>query len=256
MLYLQVIFDIYSLSLTDEIINWVLIILFPVIGSFISLIIAIGLLGLLWKIKNYLIKRDKERAYQKGLWLFVMGLPCLFSICVHIYVQFFLFMGKLASENLVNIFKMPVYELGINLGVIGMILRVIFSIIFLIFGLLMVRSAVLTFGVDYMTLLYLFYPEESELQDNEIYSVLRHPTYSGFIMVAFGGCILSFSIYSFIILGLIIILLYFQVYYIEESELIERFGREYIEYRKRVPAFFVHIKNLKILFKFIFRKLK
>ncbi|MGQ9723718.1 MAG: methyltransferase, partial [Candidatus Jordarchaeum sp.] len=52
------------------------------------------------------------------------------------------------------------------------------------------------FSWDYIAVLYLYYPEESELQEYEIYSVLRHPTYSGGILIFLGAVFARFSVYS------------------------------------------------------------
>ena len=39
---------------------------------------------------------------------------------------------------------------------------------------------------------------------------------------------------------------------VEEKELIERFGRSYIEYRNRTPAFWPHLRDLGKFYKFLF----
>ncbi len=62
----------------------------------------------------------------------------------------------------------PELDIGIRLVLSG--------IVFLV-GLLVVRSSILTFGIDYMTVVYLYFPEESEVKNHEIYSVVRHPVY-------------------------------------------------------------------------------
>jgi len=45
----------------------------------------------------------------------------------------------------------------------------------------MLARAISVFGIDYMAVVYLYFPEESEVIENETYSVLRHPTYAGLI---------------------------------------------------------------------------
>jgi protein-S-isoprenylcysteine O-methyltransferase Ste14 len=110
------------------------------------------------------------------------------------------------------------------------------------------------FGIDYMGLVYIYYPEDSTLQNHEIYSILRHPTYHSLMLLSIGGIFLRTSIYS--IIYLIIFLIGFNIHtkFIEEKELIERFGEEYKKYKEKVPAFFVRVRDLKKYFSFVFKK--
>ena len=114
----------------------------------------------------------------------------------------------------------------------------------MIVGLLVIRSSVLTFGIDYMTVVYLYFPEESEVQEHEIYSIVRHPVYMGALILGGAAVFFRCSVYS--ILFCLIVYLIFKVHIrTEEGELIERFGDGYAEYRKKVPALYVHPRNLK-----------
>ena len=85
---------------------------------------------------------------------------------------------------------------------IDVLVRLILSGGFALLGLLVVRSAVLTFGLDYMVVVYLYYPEESEIQNHEIYSVVRHPAYMAGVILAVAAMIFRCSVYS-IVLGII-----------------------------------------------------
>ena len=110
------------------------------------------------------------------------------------------------------------------------------------------------FGIDYMGLVYIYYPEGSTLQNHEIYSILRHPTYHTLMLLSIGGIFLRTSIYS--IIYLIIFLIGFNIHltFVEEKELIRRFGEGYIKYKEEVPAFFVKLRDLKKYFFFVFKK--
>ncbi|MHA1340109.1 MAG: hypothetical protein ACTSRZ_10765 [Promethearchaeota archaeon] len=60
-------------------------------------------------------------------------------------------------------------------------MRIIAWLLILICAILMLARAISVFGIDYMAVVYLYFPEESEVIENETYSVLRHPTYAGLI---------------------------------------------------------------------------
>jgi len=125
---------------------------------------------------------------------------------------------------------------------------------FLIIAMMTVRSAILTFGLDYMGLVYLYFPEESEVQQHEICSVLRHPTYFAVVCLAVGGFMIRMSVFSFVFLILLDIGLLAHIRFVEEEELIERFGESYLEYQKQVPALHVRIRNLRTYFRFLSRR--
>ncbi|MFW9847055.1 MAG: methyltransferase family protein, partial [Candidatus Thorarchaeota archaeon] len=114
-------------------------------------------------------------------------------------------------------------------------LRVILGGSFLLLGLMTIRSAFLTFGVDYMMVIYLYFPEESEIQQREIYSILRHPTYFAGVLLGISALFFRMSIYSIIFFVLIYLTFRAQIS-VEEKELVERFGNGYSEYMKKVPG--------------------
>jgi protein-S-isoprenylcysteine O-methyltransferase Ste14 len=94
-----------------------------------------------------------------------------------------------------------------------------------------------------MGVVYLYFPEESEVQDHEIYSIIRHPTYFGGVLLGLSGLVFRLSVYS--------ILMFFTVYGIfwlqarrEEGELGKRFGESYKEYMKNVPRLHIGIRNM------------
>jgi protein-S-isoprenylcysteine O-methyltransferase Ste14 len=117
-----------------------------------------------------------------------------------------------------------------------------------------VRKALKIFGIDYMGLAYIYYPNESTLQDHEIYSILRHPTYHTLMLFSFGSISLRFSIYSIIFFFIFIIGINLHLKFVEEKELIQRFGEQYKKYKEKVPALFVRFKDLKRYFSIILKK--
>jgi len=51
-----------------------------------------------------------------------------------------------------------------------------------------------------MTVTYLYFPEESKIQNHEIYSVLRHPMYAGALLLGLGGMFSTLTLYSVVFL--------------------------------------------------------
>ena len=76
------------------------------------------------------------------------------------------------------------------------------------------------------------------------YALMRNPLYFGNMMIGFGACVLSELLWMIpIFLGL------FAFQYVciiswEQDLLRQRFGRDYEEYVRRVPAFFPRLSNL------------
>ena len=78
------------------------------------------------------------------------------------------------------------------------------------------------------------YMYTTKIVDTGIYSVVRHPQYSAFILWAIGAMLL-FQNWIVIILGLPVILLTYFDMMREDKRLIQKFGKPYQEYMKKVP---------------------
>ena len=78
-----------------------------------------------------------------------------------------------------------------------------------------------------------------ELVENGPYAVTRNPMLTGMFFVLFGiGALLGSVCLTFLFTPGFILLMTFEVKYIEEPELEKRLGAPYVEYRRRVPMFF------------------
>lgn len=135
-------------------------------------------------------------------------------------------------------------------------IKTILGYLILALGLLIFGRALQVFGFDYLTVVYLYFPEEGKIQENEIYSVLRHPTYAAAIFISFGGAVFTLTVFSIAFFGLFLLGFYIHVHFVEEKELIQRFGNSYIEYIRQVPAFIFRPKKIPILFRFLFKGTK
>lgn len=75
----------------------------------------------------------------------------------------------------------------------------------------------------------------------DIYSVLRHPMYLGSILIFLSLAVLSLSLIAAVIFIAVVIFYYFLCRY-EEKVLIEKLGKEYTNYMKKVPMLIPFIK--------------
>jgi protein-S-isoprenylcysteine O-methyltransferase Ste14 len=118
-------------------------------------------------------------------------------------------------------------------------------------GLLLFLYTLRIFGLDNLTMLYVYFPEESHLVDHKIYDILRHPAYAAAQYIAFGLALLNGNWFALSCASIFALGLWGWVRLVEEKELVERFGPAYAEYRQRVPAFWPHPRDLKGFFEFL-----
>ena len=75
-----------------------------------------------------------------------------------------------------------------------------------------------------------------------VYSLVRHPQYLGGLLSHVGISILLSAYRSFLITPLMIVIVYL-ISWKEERELIKEFGKDYEEYKKRVPMFIPRVRR-------------
>jgi protein-S-isoprenylcysteine O-methyltransferase Ste14 len=110
-------------------------------------------------------------------------------------------------------------------------------------GAVLFLRTVNTFGVDNLSMLYVYFPEESRMVDSSIYGILRHPMYAAALRVGVGLALLNGNWYALVVALVWPIFLTGWVRLVEEKELLERFPG-YAEYRQRVPAFLPRLRDL------------
>jgi len=74
----------------------------------------------------------------------------------------------------------------------------------------------------------------NKLETADVYSIVRHPQYLGWILAHIGMSILLSVWYSMLFTPILIVLIY-MISKKEEVELIREFGKEYEDYQKEVP---------------------
>ncbi|HVN16169.1 MAG TPA: isoprenylcysteine carboxylmethyltransferase family protein [Anaerolineales bacterium] len=197
--------------------------------------VVIGALGfilfsLFFRSKTNLLAQFGPLAYRKAFGRFALpGLAIIFAVVARI--------GYMPGPLIPHFWWYPA------LTVLGWLLVII--------GVALWIRSVTTFGVDYLAMLYVYFPEESKLADHKIYQILRHPIYASAQQIAFGFALLNGNWFALTCAVFFSIGLFGFVRLVEEKELIERFGQSYLDYRKRIPAFWPRPRDLGGFFKFL-----
>ena len=225
----------------------------PVVGSFIVILSGFLIVRRFWMIRDKYLSRYGDKAYQKAFKLVAIGIPMLFSVIIHSFFPTDLLIPYGIEDTISRFLGTPISELILGVPFYNFYIRLVLSIALVGLGLFVINRTLKFFGIDYMGLVYLFYPEESKLQNHEIYSILRHPTYHSLLLISIGSMIFRFSFYSIIYFLFFLVGINLHLEYVEEKELIERFGEGYKKYRETVPALFVKIKDFRKYFSILFK---
>ena len=224
----------------------------PIFGSLIVLIIGFMLIYSFWRNRDKYLIKFGELAYQKALKFVVIGLPILISVIIHSFFPTDFIVPYKENQNFNLYLATPISDLILDSSIVLLSVRLLFCFLFVGLGMTVVRKALKTFGIDYMGLVYIFYPKESTLQDHEIYSILRHPTYHSLLLFSIGSIFFRCSIYSIIYFLIFLVGINMHIKLVEERELIQRFGEQYKKYKENVPALFVRLRDLRKYFSLIF----
>jgi len=92
--------------------------------------------------------------------------------------------------------------------------------------------------------------QQNELVTTGLYSLVRHPQYTGLFIGLFGEGIVHWPTLFSVGLFPVIILAYGLLARSEEKKVIEQFGNTYREYQQQVPMFFPHYNQWRRLLKF------
>ena len=202
------------------------------------------LVYLFWKKKEKLLQKLSNRAYQKALILALIGIPFILTVMIHIYLPIDLIIPITSMDFITRFLSRSITEVFIGASIFDIFIRSIVGFFLLIIGLTTIFRSLNVFGIDYMALVYVYYPEESEVQHHEIYSILRHPTYFAIFIVGLGGVVFRFSLNSIIFYLMLICGMMVHIRLVEEKELIKRFGDSYREYQTQVPAILIKPKDI------------
>jgi methanethiol S-methyltransferase len=81
---------------------------------------------------------------------------------------------------------------------------------------------------------------KGKLVNDGIYRYIRHPQYLGFLMLTLGMNIQYTTVLTLIMWPALIVI-YYRLARTEEKEVEEKFGEEYIQYKRKTPMFFPRI---------------
>ncbi|MEN9563410.1 MAG: hypothetical protein RIR73_1654 [Chloroflexota bacterium] len=210
--------------LTDNIPNWTLD------SQIVVMSLGFLLLSRFFTQKKKIIETYGDAAYRYAFGRFnISGLALIFAAIAHTATM----NGpKFTQPAILNVFNW--------LGWFNVLIGII----------LWLRS-VSTFGVDNLTMLYVYFPDESRMVNSSIYKTLRHPIYGAAIYLCFGLALLNAGIYPLTFILFLPLGFFGWVRLVEEKELLERIP-EYAKYRKKVPAFFPYPNRILDFFKFLF----
>ncbi|XP_078171821.1 S-isoprenylcysteine O-methyltransferase [Carex rostrata] len=116
------------------------------------------------------------------------------------------------------------------------------GLVMIIIGEVIRKAAIVTAGRSFTHLIRIYYEEQHELITHGIYRIMRHPSYCGFFVWAIGTQFMLCNPISFI--GFLLALWRFfskRIPY-EEFFLRQFFGRDYVEYARKVPSGLPFIK--------------
>lgn len=224
----------------------------PLVLSVITTTVGFLLVDSIWALRGRMLRAKKEKALQNVYPLGLIGIPMIFSLIFHNILPFYRVISIPPNSDLSLLFERPVTSLSGLPGNIVMPISSFIGIIFMFFGILTVIRALNTFGIDYMGLVYLYYPEESVVQNHEIYSVIRHPAYFSLFLIGTGTLIMHQSVYQLVDLTCFFIGVNIHLHFFEERELLSRFGDSYKSYMKSTP--WIYPKKIRIYLRFLFRR--
>jgi protein-S-isoprenylcysteine O-methyltransferase Ste14 len=225
--------------------------LLPVLGPIVNGIAGWGLVYFIWKRKDRYLAVHKERAYQRGILYGVLGIPLIMGIVIHTYFPTEQLLGISPVNRITAELSSPIIAFPGGWKILERLITVPGSLLLLLTGLATILRSLLTFGFDYMGLVYLYYPEESDIQDHGIYSVVRHPAYMGLLLIALGGVLARLSVYSLGNFLILVIGFILHTRLVEERELIKRFGSSFLGYMRQVPGLYVKPSKLPVYIRFL-----
>ena len=227
--------------------------LIPIILPFILILGGILMAQIGFFRKNRLIEKYNVRAYQKVVKYIFTGIPMVFGGVFYAYIPHALsFFGILPINPLTTQLSTSLFFISFKVS-LYFIPRIIVGLIILILMIGTMARSVRDFGIDNAGLVYIYYPEDARVIQNEIYSIVRHPMYMALIFISLGGFIFQFTIYSILHVLMTFLFFSYHIFIVEERELIKRFGDSYKKYKRKVPAIFVKPRNWPKFFKFVFR---
>ncbi|MDO8648017.1 MAG: methyltransferase [Candidatus Diapherotrites archaeon] len=186
---------------------------------FLQSLVYCALSFLLWKKAHGFSKKtgDQRLNYRHALPFFFFGMCLWYSALL---IPFFA--GNIKQIHPVNF-------------VAGFILFLI--------ALLIWKKAVKVFSVEEIYVMGSFFPSSFKLKQNSVFRFIRHPFLGIAVVVCFGLFIISPSLFG-LLSFLAVCLTALMWISIEEKDLIQRFGKEYVIYQQKTGQLFPKITKI------------
>ena len=232
-------------------INPILLSFFPLIGELIICVVGFVLAAQMWFWRDWLKAKYGRSSYLHIFPVGFAGISCVLSLSVNPFIHFWSFSSFFWISSPLKFLTITPEGYLQSIGTAVSLTKMVLSVFFSGLGLTMMIRSVQMFGFDYMTVIYLYFPEESKIQNHTIYSVLRHPAYTGAMLIGLGGMFSTLTLYSVFFFIVYFLAFFTHIHFVEEKELIARFGPSYQEYMKKVPAFLVKPDKLGVFLGFL-----
>ena len=143
-----------------------------------------------------------------------------FPLTIYLLVRFFGLDSSYLNANL--------WSTLLDMGETGMMISMIVGYVLLFGG----------FGIFLQGWRELYRArKENRLAKGGLYSLVRHPQYTGLFIGLFGEGVVHWPTIFSVALFPVIVVAYVLLARREEKKVIEQFGAEYLEYKRRVPGF-------------------
>ena len=123
-------------------------------------------------------------------------------------------------------------------GVVGEQVTLVLEPFFIVLSVTMMLFGVILVIVGWRKI----HSAKGSLVTDSIYAHVRHPQYFGFLLFT-SGMLFQFISPLTALMWPILVVLYYRLAKEEEKEIKERFGKEYLEYKRKVPRFIPFFKH-------------
>ena len=183
-------------------------------GEIVVLALGFLILSRFFSQKDRYVARFGRRAYARAFTSFgIPGLGIVFGAIGHL--------GYMPGPLVPDIWWKPV--------LVG------FGWLTLLVGTLLWWRAVNALGVDYLTMLYVYHPEDRRVVRSGLFGVVRHPVYAAAVHISTGLACVHASWYGLLVALVIPLFFLGWIFLVEEKELL-RNAPAYMGYRRSVPA--------------------
>lgn len=196
------------------------------------------------------IRLNYKKKYAKLAWQYFWFIYQPYLTPVISAVFYFPLLLYTGYDFLPELFPQPDHFLTNSL--LPFYIALILGLFIVVIGFLIKRKSG-DYDKDYDDYFHVIYPEKSKLLTKEIFSYIRNPQYLGRGLISIGFGIIANNI-SAIVVGFIHLVSYCAIIPAEDKELQRRFGNDFVNYKKKVPALLPKYGNWINFAKFIFRK--